>query len=256
MKFKEYLKETEMNEYTKHKLSELISLRAIPLSEPMMKRLGYYWEDTVVYHLTNSKNLPGMTKDQNKKAHISTFSKGGAELARLPSQPDVLLRLKGDEVIQGKSDIWSLTDTQNRRWLDIKTDSKGGETLYNFLNGVLQKVLNQNDLNIELQRGKSFGGDRNLEVELNKLTKKQRSKIYGMYIEEVERFLNSSYKYLNTYLNNLNQFHYNEIILTNWEILDVKSIEIESPLTVKMCAELGLVYSGVIPRKRLSGLVI
>jgi hypothetical protein len=250
MKFKEYL-----NEFTKHKLSHLIALRAIPLSEPMMDRLGYLWTDTVACSVLNMNTLKQTAKNQNKKMHISTFTKAGPELARLPSQPNIVIKLNGTEVIRGESDIWSLVDTQNRRWLDIDVKAKHGKTLYLFLNGILQKVLEQNGLDYVLSKDKPFGGDKNLEVELNKLPSKTKSTIYKDYIESVERFLNSSgYKYLNLYLKNLDQFEYNEVILSNWKITEVKAIQQESPALLKLCKELNLNYTGVIQRKDLAKL--
>jgi len=250
MRFKEYL-----NEFTKHKLSHLIGLRAIPLSEPMMNRLGYLWTDTITCSVLNMNTLEQTAKNQNKKMHISTFTKAGPELARLPSQPNIVIKLNGTEVIRGESDIWSLVDTQNRRWLDIDTKVTHGKKLFFFLTGVLQKVLDQNGINYTLQKEKPFGGDKNLEVELNKLQSKVKSNVYNDYIQAVEKFLNTNgYKYLNLYLKNLDQFQYNEVILTNWKIIEVKAIEQESPFIIKKCHELNLNYTGTISRKELAKL--
>lgn len=249
MKFKTYL-----NEYTTRKISDLIVRKAIPLVPSMMKRLGYYWEDIDVYHVTNSTHLDDMVKNQKKNKQISTFSRGGPELARLPSLPDILLKLNGDEVIKGDSDIWTLVDQENRRWLDIKRDTAGLK-LRKFLVSLVQKAFDTAGVQAKIEE--SPNSDTEAFKVVEGMTGKQKYIFYKTYIDEVERFLDSSgYKYLNKYLDGLQEFQYNEIILNKWQIQELWCIESESPHIVSKCAKLGLTYRGVIPRSKLSTLKI
>ena len=101
MNFKTFIQEdiNLLAEFTKHNLPSLISNYAIPLSTGMMDRLGYSEDGKTAYHLTNfQKHFNDMVKGQNKKGQISCFTKGGFELTRIPSQPDVLVKLQGKMV--------------------------------------------------------------------------------------------------------------------------------------------------------------
>lgn len=67
-----------------------------------MKRLGYSQEGVKSFHLTNEVHLETLKNISKTNAQISTFTVGGPELARLPSQPNCLTVLTGTEVIRGK----------------------------------------------------------------------------------------------------------------------------------------------------------
>lgn len=237
MKFKQYI-----NEYSKLPLSYLISLRAIPLSEPMMDRLGYSYEVNV-YHLTNSRDLAGLVKIQNTKKQISTFSKGGAELARLPSQPDILVKLSGIAVIEGNSDIWTLVDKQGRRWIDQSNRVENNKMTFR-INGILQKLIQTTD---DVSKMKSA----QVEKLINNLTSKERSVLYKEYIQAIERYLDSGgYKDLGDYLKKVsNGLSYNEIILSSFKIISVQTVDIESPATLAQIDKLKLRYEGSIKSK-------
>lgn len=232
MKFKQYL-----NEYTKLKLSYLISLRAVPLSEPMMDRLGYSYE-TEAYHLTNTRHLKELFKIQGSKKQISTFTKGGPELARLPSQPDILLKLQGTAVIDGASDIWTLVDTSSRRWIDHANRVEGNKLNFR-INGLLQKLLDTPD-DVSKMKPKE------IEKIINNMNNKDKSKLYKDYIDEVERYLDSGgYKDLSNYLKNVSAgLTYNEVILSNFKIISVQTVDISSPATLAEISRLGLIYQG------------
>jgi len=95
-------------------MKELISLGYLPLSHDMMDRLGYSYDIDEAYSVTNSHYLKNIVKIQNTKKQISSFTKGGLELAKLPSNPNILLKLSGNVVIEAASDAWTLVDTQGR----------------------------------------------------------------------------------------------------------------------------------------------
>ena len=162
MKFKEYLLE-----YTKYSIEHLISIRAVPLVPSMLDRLGYVEDNLEVYHLTNQRDLENLVKHQNKRSQISCFTSGGYELARLPSQPNVLLKLKGKAIIKGEKDLWSLVSVKGRRWLDQDARIKGNKITFG-INGILQKIAN--NLGIDVDMYKISNSD--LEKLINSLDKK------------------------------------------------------------------------------------
>jgi len=247
MKFKEYLLE-----FSKHALPELISSLSIPLTNVLMKRLGYFQNDLEAYHLTNMRYLPEMVKNQNKKKnHISCFTKGGPELARLPSQPDILLKLEGDIVLEGKTDIWTVASERGVRWIDIKgsNDTPSRKKLLFYMKGVLQKTFDQFGIKIDIYKIHQF----EIEDILFNLEKKEFTKFYNLYLRNVEEMLNQQYKYLNQYLKDAAEMKYNEVILDNWKILEVYSLPHNSEVNIKEKIEkLGLSYGGEITYKEIA----
>lgn len=267
MNFKSYLKkinqyllgneglDQRLDEYSNHKISELIGLRAIPLTTGMMDRLGYSVDNRSVYHLTNIKHLEELVKIQNTKKQISTFSKGGAELARLPSQPNILVRLLGTEIISGSSDIWTLPDTNGRRWID-QTDRVENNKLTFMINGMIQKIFSLYNV-LENSEDVTKMSPKELQNFIDNLSNQTKSKIYAEYIDRMERYIDQGgYKELQHYLKNASNLSYNEVILSNFKIIDVRALDIESPLIVSKCAELSLVYSGVFSSRELKNLKI
>jgi len=236
-------------EYTKHEINELISRGAIPLDPGMMDRLGFLEREQLGYHLTNDRYIEEMVKNQNKKKQISCFTKGGPELARLPSEPNILLILEGTTVIKGKTDIWTLVSTRDRRWLDIGSRNP---KLRFLVQGVLQSVANKVNIDIDMYKIK--------QIDLNQLIlnldKKQKIDFYRLYVREMESMINRSYKVLIDYLQTAADMDYNEVILTKWEILDVWCLEHEQPALIEKLSRLGISYAGVMARRDLSSLSI
>lgn len=235
--FKEYLEQKNLNEYSKVPLSHLISLRAIPLSEPMMDRLGYSYE-TEAYHLTNIRHLEGLVKIQKTKKQISTFSRGGPELARLPSQPDILLKLQGTAVVDGHSDIWTLVDTSGRRWIDQSNRVQNNKMTFR-INGILQKLLDTPDDVAKMKAAE-------IEKIINNMNNKEKSNLYKDYINAVEKYIDSGgYKDLSDYLKKVSPgLTYNEIILSTFKIISVQTVDISSASTLGEISSLGLIYDG------------
>ncbi len=243
MNFKEYI-----NEYTKHTLAELISLRAIPLSTTMMDRLGYLFPDVKAFHLTNHRHLKNLKSIQKKKSQISCFTKGSYELARLPSQPNCLVHIEGDEIISGASDIWSLTDTHNRRWIDQYKRLKNNKMTF-MIDGYLNKMLFDYDENINVEKMKP----RELQKFIEELPSADRAKVYKDYHDNIEKYIDGGgYRSLNSYLKNSALLKYNEIIMNNIKIIYVKSIDFDRPEVQVSCEKLNLEYDGFITSSELS----
>jgi hypothetical protein len=191
-----------------------------------------------------------MVEQQNKrKNHISCFTKGGPELARLPSQPEVLLKLQGDSVIEGETDIWTLVSVRGKRWLFIRSGMIFSK-LEKYVEGVIEKSFRTVGLDID-------GSDDNLvEFELDNMTPKEFKTFYKIYLREMENMLNRSYKELNKYLKNASDMSYNEIILTKWKILEVYCLDHEIAAVKKWCEDKRISYGGAIPRRDLSKLKV
>jgi len=255
MNFKNYINEEAdiLLEYSKYDIAKLISRGSIPLDPGMMDRLGFLEKDQTAYHVTNSKHLAEMKSNENKKKQISCFTRGGAELSRLPGQPNVLLLLKGTTVIKGNTDIWTLVSTRDRRWLDLvnKTDK-----LLFLVKGVLQSVANK------MQESDPLGIDvykkdpKTLEFYINQYSNKDKIQMYRLYIREMEAMLNRNYKVLIDYVNNAAEMSYNEVVLTRWKIQEVKTIGITSPADKELFKTLKISYAGAVERRDLSSLEV
>jgi hypothetical protein len=251
--FKTFISEEQLlNEYTKHNIAELIAFGGIPLDPGMFARLGFLEKDQEAYHVTNDNQLEKMAKNQHKKKQISCFTQGGPELARLPSQPNILLRLKGTSVLKGETDIWSLVSTRDRRWLDISTSTQAGEKLNFLILGVLSSVTKKAELAVDVYKTdpKTIAGM------IESLSKNRKLQLYRLYLQEMEAMLNRSYKDLIEYIKTAADMKYNEIILTKWEILDCWCLGYEQPSVIRQLSDLGISYAGVMPRRDLSSLKI
>ena len=241
-----------LNEYTEREIPELIASKAIPLDEGMMKRLGYYQEDQEVYHLCNINDFPGIIKNQNKrKVHLSCFTQGSHALSRLPSQPNILIKLQGDTVIEGSTDIWTTVSWRGKRWLDIR-GRPNAQKLELYVSGVLQKVLDYWEFDIDVYRAKPAV----VSDAIKSLSKSESIEFYKMYLREMENMLNRSYKELNKYLKSAADMGYNEVVLTKYKILEVQSVDWDRPEVISLCDKYNISYSGVINSRDFNKLKI
>jgi hypothetical protein len=216
MNFKDYLNEAPQFGYTK--FEELIQGEMIPLSEPLMKRLGYYYDDIEAYHALNIKNFHNLVKDQNTRKHLSCFTKGDHRITSLPSKPEIIAKLQGDEVISAEGDLWTFVDSNKRRWIQIKQDYPAGKKLRFMIKGIIS----------------------NIPVELD-----NKRKFLKEYLIRIEQFLNQNYKLLNDYLKELQKYDmgYNEVVLTRYKILGVYSLK-KDQLAQELCQQYDIPYLG------------
>jgi len=231
---------------------ELISNRCIPLELGMMKRLGYAYDGEKAFHLTNSKHLDGLYKIQNTKKQLSTFTVGGPELMRLPSQPDCLVSLEGTEVIRGKSDIWTTVDRKGMRWINHNIEERSTKYKLTFMiDGILTRIFREYGINFDANLQPS-------EIVLEKLESiGDESGIYKMYLKLIEKWLDSGgYKEFQKYLDNAAEMKYNEVVLTKFKIIGVNSLEVENVKVKKFCEKHNIPYLGVLGIKSLSNIKI
>jgi len=165
----------------------------IPILPEMMKQLGYNFNEVITcYHFTNIKHLKEF-KNFSKKNQISCFSKPSLELTKLPSNPNVLLKIKGRIIIQGDSDIYTYIDDTGRRWIKIDAiKSEESKKLVFFLEGIRRKIF--------------------------KKYKKINKSFIIKYIKEIKNLLDNNYKLFNKILKNKST-NYNEIVVDNIKIL-------------------------------------
>ena len=242
MHFKQYLNEAWM-------VSELMAQGGVPLSIGMMDRLGYSEPDKIAYHLTNSRSLKEKYKLQNKEFHISCFTKGSVELSKLPSKPDLLLKVKGHSLIEADVDIFTEPSTKKRRWI-----TSNGTKLQKHMQGILFSSLRENGIVIDDLDISDINNRKKITKILNNKNPKQ---IFRTYLKKTEKWINSGgYKVLNDFLKTASDFKYNEVILTRWEILEVSDIRYQNPEVVKFCTEKNLNYGGIIDWKDISDINI
>ncbi|MCD6435241.1 MAG: hypothetical protein J7L15_02455 [Clostridiales bacterium] len=237
MNFKNYLNEDAeiLSEFTTHNIAGLISKYMIPLSPGMLDRLGYSENDKIAYHLTNfDKYFEDIYKNQGKKGQISCFTRGGFELSRVPSQPNILIKLKGKMIIGGNTDIWTVTSSRGVRWLDQDSRIKDNKLSFN-IEGILRKL--SKNYNIDFDE---------LDIGIVNLSKKDQVSFYRDYMKAIERYLDQGgYKELNAYLKNAADMSYNEVIMERIEILEVSCVEIEQDYIIDKLNLMKVTYGGL-----------
>jgi len=200
-------------------LIELIANCEIPLSTKMMDRLGYSYDIDKAFHITNAKYLPQLSTLQGTKKQLSCFTKGSNALKRLPSNPNILVELSGNVVLEAKSDMWTDVDKQGRRWIILASSSDDTGTVHSeklrfFIEGIRNSILKELGYDIPED---SYA--RVMQVKFH-MTKPDRAKLYKMYFDRVEKYLNKEgYKLLNKHLEENIVFDYNEIVINNIKIV-------------------------------------
>ena len=204
---------------------ELIGSLSVPVLPGMMDRLGFS-EHGIAYRVMNSKYLPDLIKKQGKKNNLSAFTDGGYAIARVPSQPDMLVKLEGTILINGETDLWSKRDQRGILWLDQDRRVPGNKLSF-YLQGIIDKL------------NKNIGP-------LNDISSKDQIRYYKEYIQEVERYLDQGgYKELNDYLKKASNLDYNEVIITRYKILEVSSLEFDRAVIINIAKENNIPYGGV-----------
>lgn len=239
MKFADFINEKSAQNNTEMKY--LISKNAIPISSSMMDRLGYSYEEEA-YHMTSAHYLDGLKNIQHSKKQISAFTQGSNELMKLPSNPNVLVKLEGTIVIDAASDMWTSIDKQGRRWINLEPKSKKNGTEFS-------EKLAFNIDGIQSKIKKSLGYD--VKTKIEDMNKSDRNKMYKTYIDEVEDYLqNGGYKLLSKHLNSNITYGYNEVILNSFTIIGAYSLENDTQKSE--IENTGIPYLGVFPLSNLN----
>lgn len=215
----------------------------LPLVPEMLDNLGYSYDIDEAYSVTNATYLPNLIKIQHKHNSISTFTKGGKELAKLPSHPNILLKLSGNVVIEAASDLWTFIDPDGHRWMGLspentKEGTKYSEQLAFFIKGIRDKIL------------KELGYININDKTIFSVSDKDLDKFYKIYIVRIEEYLEKSgFKLLTKHLKENITYSYNEIVLNEFSINGVYQIDVEIPNITKQIEDNELKYLGVISMK-------
>jgi len=210
MHFKDFINEAT----TLFKRLDLLSKSFIPIDRNMMDNLGYSYNSDA-YHITSVQWLKKLKSIEGTNKQISCFSKGSTELMKLPSNPNVLVKLKGNVVISGKSDIWTWLDSKGYRWIDSKN-----KKLENDIKNIIIKLMKEFNLNVS-----NIKDSKNISTNIRTLEIKEIKLFIKNYLDRLEKYLDKGgYKLLNESLNNIT-YRYNELIMDNIEIIGAYSIE-------------------------------
>jgi len=180
---------------------ELLSHGMLPISPRMMDYLGYSYGEIVAYHMTNHHDYPKSGK-LPKKSQLSVFTKFDPELLKLPSNPDIVVKVKGRLLIEGRGDIYTFLDVNGRRWIKLNTtvhNTGAGKKLEFFVRGIVSSVSK------EYGEG-TFG-------------------FYREYLKKLQSFMDKQgYKLLNKHLQEVTM-KYNEIVMDRIQTLGYWSID-------------------------------
>jgi len=163
-------------------VEELLQKGMFPIIPSMMYDLGYSEDNVIAFHMTNEKDIPS---NISKKAQLSCFRNPSLELTKLPSFPNIILKVKGRMLIKGSSDIYTFIDKNGRRWikLDASNSTKDSKKL------------------------------------LAKMKLLSKSKSMFEYYKELLEYLNDGgYKLLNSHLKNIT-YNYDELVMDKIQIL-------------------------------------
>ena len=219
MNFKNFLLE-------RSNIIALIKSYSVPVLPGMMSRLGYSDHGTA-YRVMNSKYLEDLIQKQGKKNNLSAFTKGGYNLARVPSLPNILVELEGTILINGETDLWSKRDQRGVLWLDQDRRVPGNKLSFN-LQGIIDKLT------------KEIGV-------IEEISQKDQVRFYKEYLTAVERYLNQGgYKELNDYLKKASDLDYNEVVITRYKITKVYSLEFDRDHIMSTLNKNNITYGGVL----------
>ena len=240
MKFKDFIDEASQNQ---HKLSSMLAYLNIPLDTEMMERLGYSYNGEA-YHMTSPQWFEELKKMEGTNKQLSTFTIGSSELLKLPSNPQVVIKLSGNVVIEAQSDMWTTIDRYGMRWMDVKDDK-----IKFVLEGLLISEMKKLGIDISELPIKYNGPE--AEYFISNIDKKRRNKLYTNYIKRVEDWIDKGgYKQLNNYLKSYITYSYNEVILNKFKILGAYGLDNDSKKTE--IEKAGFKYLGVMTQKEIA----
>jgi len=229
----------------------------IPLSTPMMERLGLSTKNFTAYHATTIDHLKGLSKLGKSKKSISAFTKGlHSIIGGIVVKPDVVAQITGTKILGADQDFFTYIDKQGRRWFKVK-----GKKEEFFNNALLSKPLK---LFMQEQFPDTWGEE--LEYYLDH-PKKIKDLFYGdvskkatnifikSYIDNAERLLsNSMYiKIVQEHLKNASFHKHDELVMNQFIVEKVYAIEsgkyqFDHSMAEYDITKLGYEYGGFIPK--------
>jgi len=176
---------------------DLIKKAMIPVSPKLLRDLGYNFDEVITaFHCTNANDLKTL-KHLPKNSQLSCFTKPSLKLTKLPSNPNVVVKVKGRAILQGASDLYSYLDDDGRRWIQLPSSS-----LKFMIESIAKKLI--------------------------KNYKTYSNKLYREYIKDVENLLDKEYREFNKILKRLdNDLDYDELILDRIKVEGVYELNSE-----------------------------
>jgi len=234
----------------------------IPLSTPMMERLGLSEKDFVAYHATTIGHLKGLSKLGSSKKSISAFTKGlHSIIGGIVIKPDVVAQIRGTKLIQAEQDFFTYIDKQGRRWFKVK--GKKEEFMNNALLAKPLKSFMQeqfpdtweDELEYYLDRPKIIKDI----VSYSNASKKALNIFIKNYIDNAERLLiNPMYaKILKEHLENASLLKHDELVMNQFIVEKVYSLEagkyqFDNSMAEYDITKLGYEYGGHISKSDFS----
>ncbi len=248
---------TEKSTQSNMKIEQLMQYAYIPISGPMLDRLGFLEEDFEAFHATTLDHLKGLQKLGKSKKGISTFTYGLDSIVRnIVVMPEVLAKVKGTRLLGATADFYTYLDKQGRRWFKVKgKDAKFvRESLLvptiNFMSDLAAKILEPDEIDMMVA-----SEDFDFINMIDSLSKRDKGKVIKFYMDNAERVMNSpaTFKIISKHLKASSDLSHDEVVVNNFKVTRVYSLEANKYAHNRETAEndvesLGFEYWGHIPK--------
>jgi len=206
-------------------MSYLLANAMIPVTDKIIKNLGYKTKIKKVCHCSSTEFLENMKKIQNTKRQISTFTHGLQKLIdSIIIKPDLMFVLEGNVIMDFDRDVFSQPDKQGRRWIPIRNHKKT-----NFLQEAInvRVVKLMNELNNTSEEPYEIVHDTLKYVKMFKdLNSEDKSEVIKFYIDRVTEITKKDiYKeIIKEILSDKSESGYNELIFNKFNVIGVYSL--------------------------------
>jgi len=234
----------------------------IPISGPMMERLGLSTKNFTAYHATTVSHLKGLSKLGKSKKGVSAFTKGlHSIVSGIVVKPDVVAELIGTKILAANQDFYTAIDNQGRRWFEVK--GKKADFMFNALiSKPLKEFMKEQfpdsweeELEYYLDHPKAI---KDLMI-ASHISKKAQNVFLKNYIDNAEKLLNNSMylKIIQEHLKDASKHKHDELIMNQFKVNKVYSIEagkyaFDNSMTKYDITKLGYDYGGHVSKTDFS----
>lgn len=206
----------------------LISNIFLPLTRKISDLLGG-GKNKTAFHTTSLEYLPNLKKIKGDKA-ISAFTKGLNSVVRnVNVKPDVLVKLEGNVLLEIHKDAFTHLDKSGKRWVSLDSISNDSKKLTFIHYAFINKTIGFINDNYNLGVTKEDLRDNSFCKKFDTLTAKQKKEVLDFHIKHIEALMNNT-MYLNMIKefldSNESKYSHNELVINNFKILGVYSIEV------------------------------
>ena len=204
-----------LKEYVDYKTLTMVSLRYIPLSTNLMKKV-FGDKRISTFHLTDIRQISKIKKLEGRKSSIATFNKLNSSVKQLKKGPltegGVMIWLEGDLITRFGKDSGTQIDKQGRRWVKWSDLISGVSEAHPYLP---TKML---DLSLKATELKN-------KVVNSADVKKEKAEVIKQYIDVAYKHILQNKDYivkssvLNSASGGLSEFsNWNELIVNNIKV--------------------------------------